>query len=784
MVHFKKKTAAALSLVIASYTGGAHATLNSDAVLDFDPATSFFGMEVAPGFIVPTALTSQDGIKLGVVQTPAGSHGGAPDGSETPTVDQPWLFFSNTGMHGTVGDPITIVSDDGNGNVTLDMTGWRVDWNGVVINMGTGADATVVCTDTNANTIFCDAGDTYVLDYAAIVPDDGTTNFGGVSYTLRLEGAISDAPFFNSVPVANDDDADGNRVAPIIIDVLVNDSDDDGSGDFDRSSVTVVTDVNPVSGSTSVDTATGNITFTPATVALNDIITFTYNFTDLGGPLGAGFEEISNDATVTITIKNIPPVAVDDSNAIDVSLNSSVLTDVASNDTDSDGTVVASTVTIINDVTNGTTVNEGNGSVTYTPDAGFIGIDTFTYTVQDNDMGVSNEATVVITVSDSTITGLPDDAFLILNAGNGNPGEGSLFSMEVNPGQLTYTGITGFNHIQLGTEQLASVVMPNIDEPWLFFGALGVHQTTSPVTKLSDDGAGNVTLDFSGWDVSWNKIPSIPLGNGADNGIATLTCATTCAVGEVFTLIYRATVPPGDPSGFGGVQYILELDGVISDGDPCVGGCDSTVPYDVTTISAVEDSTASPTVPVAVAPGATAIAAGNTTGVHLTAADIASKDPLLNDADGVQCLGGCVDFIAADITSDFIDIVIVLTDPIQEGSIYRKLINGKWQGFDTAGSDQLGSADSDASGNCQGPAGVFQVGLRAGAKCIFMRIYDGGSNDADGDKNGTIVDPGGVLLAGSPNVPAGYTESAISGLSWMLVSILFSIMGLARIKRT
>jgi len=41
------------------------------------------------------------------------------------------------------------------------------------------------------------------------------------------------------------------------------------------------------------------------------------------------------------------------------------------------------------------------------------------------------------------------------------------------------------------------------------------------VSILTDDGAGNVTLGFVGWDVSWNAILSIPLGSGGNpEGIA------------------------------------------------------------------------------------------------------------------------------------------------------------------------------------------------------------------------------------------------------------------------
>ena len=46
---------------------------------------------------------------------------------------------------------------------------------------------------------------------------------------------------------------------------------------------------------------------------------------------------------------------------------------------------------------NGSVVNNGDGTVTYTPDPDFIGEDHFEYTVRDNDEAVSNVATVTIT---------------------------------------------------------------------------------------------------------------------------------------------------------------------------------------------------------------------------------------------------------------------------------------------------------------------------------------------------------------------------------------------------
>ena len=98
---------------------------------------------------------------------------------------------------------------------------------------------------------------------------------------------------------------------------------------------------------------------------------------------------------------------------------------------------------------------------------------------------------------------------------------------------------------------------------WEFFGSTGMTQLTSAIV---DNGDG--TLDFSGWDVSWNGIASIPMGgdpanNPADTGLATISFGA-CNDGDAFTLTYDAHVPLNDPSNFGGVAYSLSLEGTVS----------------------------------------------------------------------------------------------------------------------------------------------------------------------------------------------------------------------------
>ncbi len=782
------------------------------------------------------AISEKDGLFVGTTQTASGSHGGAINGSEVAGIDNPWGFFGNTGMH-FAASPTTIQSTSGN-TASINFSGWSVTWNGIArINMGggiqdCGTSSDGLCVDKNGNdlaniggvpynngtgfatvncftdSVFttkgtCAAGDFYTLDYSAKVPQADLSGFGGVGYTLHLEGKIVLQPNTNVAPVAVDDTATVDRQAtgrtytPSTINILANDTDAPTS---DINPATVSLNTTSTLGTVSVDTA-GVVTYIPKADFLGSD-SFTYQVSDKGGPTaGSASPNIltSNVATVTITVQDAPPVAVNDTAKLDTSSASSVTIDVVANDTDSDGTVNVKTVVTdpANPPTNGSVnVNATTGVVTYTANAGFIGTDRFKYTVKDNDGVSSNLATVVINVSGG-VGILPANAFLIINAGTGVAGQGSYFSMEVKPGQLTTAGIVGFDHVHLGVKQPASVAMPDIDEPWKFFGNLGVDQTTKPITILTDDKKGNVTLDFSGWDVSWNNIPSIPLNNGLDNGIATLTCAKDCSVGDSYTLIYHATVPPGDPSGFGGVHYILHLIGTIAFKAPTVGGGSAAAAYNVTTVDpivAVDDSSSTAPNPITIGPGSIASKAGMMSGIGLTPAEV-GKDPSLNNKDGEQCIGGCIDFVATGVTTPFVDLVFKLSKPIPDGAVFRKLINGKWSNFDTSVKDQVGTANADASGNCQVPQGKYNTGLRKGATCVFLRIYDNGPNDTDSTK-GVIADPSGVLLAGSSNVPPGSSSISSSGCSlsptpvslesradWLLVAGFISLLGLLGIKR-
>ncbi len=193
----------------------------------------------------------------------------------------------------------------------------------------------------------------------------------------------------NQAPVAVDDSASTTKGQPVNVDVLANDSDPDG----DALSVTNLS--TPVNGSVTVETD-GTVTYTP-TAGFSGSDSFTYQASD--------GTDLSNVATVSVTVANQAPVAVDDSTSTDA--GQPVNVDVLANDSDPDGDVLS--VTNLSTPANGSVTVETDGTVTYTPGSGFSGVDTFTYQASDG-TDVSNVATVSVTVANRAPVAVDDTA--------------------------------------------------------------------------------------------------------------------------------------------------------------------------------------------------------------------------------------------------------------------------------------------------------------------------------------------------------------------------------------
>jgi hypothetical protein len=162
--------------------------------------------------------------------------------------------------------------------------------------------------------------------------------------------------------------AEDGSVLIAAADLLGNDSDADGDA------LTIASVTSPSNG-TLTDNGDGTWTYAPAANYFG-ADAFTYEISDGNGGTATA------TVNVTVTPVNDAPTAGDDALVTDqdVALVISAA-DLLGNDSDIDGDSLS--VTGFSDPANGAITDNGDGTWTYTPDAGFFGTDTFDYTVSD-----------------------------------------------------------------------------------------------------------------------------------------------------------------------------------------------------------------------------------------------------------------------------------------------------------------------------------------------------------------------------------------------------------------
>jgi VCBS repeat-containing protein len=138
---------------------------------------------------------------------------------------------------------------------------------------------------------------------------------------------------------------------------------------------------------------------------------------------------VAQTATITIAGENDAPIAFDDSAFTTAA--TAITLDLAENDIDPDGDALS--VSSVGTASNGSVVLNNDGTVTYTPNAGFAGFDTFNYQVSDGNGGFDT-ASVTMTVGRSDSTTVGNDVFLQGNFMElGVAGAGSLGSANAAP---------------------------------------------------------------------------------------------------------------------------------------------------------------------------------------------------------------------------------------------------------------------------------------------------------------------------------------------------------------
>lgn len=202
-----------------------------------------------------------------------------------------------------------------------------------------------------------------------------------VTYTVHTGASSTLSITVNRAPVAVNDAVSTSENTPVTVAVRGNDTDADGDP------LTVASATPGAHGSVVIDAVANNPIYTPdAGFAGSD--SFTYTINDGKGA--------TSTATVTVTVNalsNGAPVANNDVATVDEA--SSVVIAVRGNDTDPDGDSL--TVVGVTQGANGSVVIDAvTSNPIYTPNAGFTGTDTFTYTVDD---GHGNAATGTVTVT-------------------------------------------------------------------------------------------------------------------------------------------------------------------------------------------------------------------------------------------------------------------------------------------------------------------------------------------------------------------------------------------------
>lgn len=180
----------------------------------------------------------------------------------------------------------------------------------------------------------------------------------------------------------------------------------------------------------------GSFTFNPADQAYNSLAagqtqTINVAFTATDGSATDG-----GLLVITVTGTNDAPTAsavtatgAEDGGAITVT---AITSDVDAGDT--------ATFSIGSNPANGTVVNNGNGTFSYTPNANFNGVDSFQYIVTDS-QGASAIATATITVS--AVNDAPVSADVVVSSLEDQVVTGQLAATDVDGDQLTFAQAAG-----------------------------------------------------------------------------------------------------------------------------------------------------------------------------------------------------------------------------------------------------------------------------------------------------------------------------------------------------
>jgi len=339
------------TLIVTAATDGEHGTVavNPDNTVTYTPDPDFYGTDSFTYTIDDGRGFTATGI-VTVAVSPVQDDPEADDDSKVTDEDT------------AVAIAVLVNDSDVDGD-TLTVTDYTQGGHGLVENNG----GTLTYTpEPNFN-----GTDSFTY---TISDGHGGTDTATVTVTVH---AVNDAPD------AIDDDVSTDEDAGFDFSVVGNDE------DVDRDTLTVTSVTQPANGWV-VPNSDGTLTYSP-NANFHGSDSFTYTITDGHGEF--------DTATVTVTVNSVndDPAAHDDTAT--TNQNVAVKINVLANDTDVEGDTLD--VESATDGAHGTAVVSPDGRVTYTPDEGFFGSDSFSYTVSDGNGGFAT-ASVSVTVNEVT----------------------------------------------------------------------------------------------------------------------------------------------------------------------------------------------------------------------------------------------------------------------------------------------------------------------------------------------------------------------------------------------
>ncbi|MGV3611969.1 MAG: beta strand repeat-containing protein, partial [Fluviicola sp.] len=331
---------------VASVTIPANAT-TATLVIDPNDDLTYEGNET-----VITTITSVTGGNGATIGTPASTTTTIVDNETIPTV-------SISGG--------TTIAENSPGTVTLTVTLSSPTTVATVVNLGytgtatsgtdyvTGVASVTIPANSTTATLVIDPNDDliYESNETIIVTITSVTGGNGATIGTPASTTVTIIDNDNATPVANDNSATTNEDVVVVLPAIqTNDTDVDGTV------VTSTIDLNPVApgqqttftnanGTWTVNTTTGDVTFTPA-LNFNGTATITYTINDNNGA-------ISNTANLTVVVAPVYDAPIVDNETHTINEDTPATGDLTNaGDSDPDGTTLTANTTPVSGPTNGT----------------------------------------------------------------------------------------------------------------------------------------------------------------------------------------------------------------------------------------------------------------------------------------------------------------------------------------------------------------------------------------------------------------------------------------------